>query len=184
MARPTSEEQAASTYSHDRVVARSGHHGSYNAGVPNAQRSRLEHDLALALELADLADEISMKRFRALDLVVDWKENLSPVTDADRTIELALRERVRRARPGDSFLGEELGQHGSAARTWMIDPIDGTKAFSRGAVEWATLIGLCEDGVPVVGVVSEPARGRRWWGGVAVGAWANAQPISVSDLDP
>lgn len=121
-----------------------------------------------------------MKRFRAADLAHDRKEGGGLVTDADRSIELALRERVRNSHSADSFLGEELGEDGSGCRTWMIDPIDGTVAFSEGDIQWATLIGLCEEGVPTVGVVSAPAQRRRWWGAFGLGAWANGGPISVS----
>jgi histidinol-phosphatase len=137
-------------------------------------------DLALALELADLADQVSMARFRSSDLAVDAKADGSPVTDADRAIELAWRRHLERAAPGDAFVGEEFGHRGDDRRVWMVDPIDGTKAFARGEASWAALIGLCEDAVPVVGVVSAPAIGRRWWGAVGQGAWLDGSPISVS----
>ncbi|BBZ45293.1 histidinol-phosphatase [Mycobacterium parmense] len=129
-------------------------------------------DLALALTLADRADAVTSARFGALDLRVDTKPDLTPVTDADRAVEAGLREVLARERPGDSVLGEEFG--GTAAftgRQWIIDPIDGTKNFVRGVPVWASLIALLEDGVPVVGVVSAPCLQRRWWAASGQGAF-------------
>jgi histidinol-phosphatase len=128
-------------------------------------------DLALALHLADQADSVTVDRFGAIDLHVDTKPDLTPVTDADRSVEEELRTRLAADRPCDAILGEEFG--GTAVfrgRQWVIDPIDGTKNFVRGVPVWATLIALLDDGVPVVGVVSAPALQRRWWAGAGVGA--------------
>lgn len=130
-------------------------------------------DLALALRLADIADRVTADRFGALDLRVDTKPDLTPVSDADRSTETQLREVLSRERPDDPILGEEFG--GSATftgRQWVIDPIDGTKNFVRGVPIWATLISLLHDGVPVVGVVSAPALRRRWWAAAGAGAFA------------
>ncbi|TFV57776.1 histidinol-phosphatase [Mycobacterium sp. PS03-16] len=145
-------------------------------------------DLALALRLADLADGVTADRFGALDLRVDTKPDLTPVSDADRSAETELREALSRERPDDPILGEEFG--GSATftgRQWVIDPIDGTKNFVRGVPIWATLISLLQDGVPVVGVVSAPALRRRWWAGAGQGAFAAmsgepARRVSVSSV--
>lgn len=121
-------------------------------------------DLALAHELADSADEISMARYRAADLVVDTKPDLTPVTEADRAVETELRARLAHARPQDVVLGEEFGgQPDPTGRQWVIDPIDGTKNYVRGVPVWATLIALVVDGSAVLGVASAPALGRRWW---------------------
>jgi len=133
----------------------------------------IDDDLTLALSLADLADAMTMDRFGALDLRVDTKPDLTPVTDADRAVEVALRDALARDRPDDDVLGEEFG--GSATfsgRQWVIDPIDGTKNFVRGVPVWATLIALLDDGVPVVSAISAPALGRRWWAGDGLGAFA------------
>ncbi|TXI54208.1 MAG: histidinol-phosphatase, partial [Mycolicibacter arupensis] len=114
----------------------------------------MNDDLTLALALADLADAMTMDRFGALDLRVDTKPDLTPVTDADRAVEVALRDALARDRPDDDVLGEEFG--GSAlfsGRQWVIDPIDGTKNFVRGVPVWATLISLLDDGVPRIGVI-------------------------------
>jgi histidinol-phosphatase len=130
----------------------------------------LQSDLSLARELADMADAISMDRFRAADLVVTTKPDMSPVSDADKAVENALRAAILDSRPGDSILGEEFGVDGESNRQWIIDPIDGTKNYVRGVPIWATLIALAIDGVPVVGVVSAPALGRRWWATTGGGA--------------
>ncbi|MHC5796938.1 histidinol-phosphatase [Lacisediminihabitans sp. FW035] len=130
-------------------------------------------DLQLARELADMADAISMDRFRSVDLVVTTKPDMTPVSDADRAVETALRAAIADSRPGDSVRGEEFGLQGDSSRQWIIDPIDGTKNYVRGVPIWATLIALAIDGVPVVGVVSAPALGSRWWGATGHGAFVD-----------
>jgi histidinol-phosphatase len=130
-----------------------------------------DDDLRFAHVLADSADDITARRFRALDLRVDTKPDLTPVTDADRAAEESLRNVLRRARPRDAVLGEEFGRVGAGPRCWVIDPIDGTKNFVRGVPVWATLIGLMDGDDVVVGVVSAPLLGRRWWAGRDGGAW-------------
>ena len=129
-------------------------------------------DLAFALELADLADSISLPRFRAADLRVDTKPDRTYVTDADVAVERALRERIAAERPEDGFLGEESGREDRGGRRWILDPIDGTSNFLRGVPNWGTLIALEADGEPVVGVVSAPAFSARWWAETGGGAWA------------
>lgn len=145
-------------------------------------------DLALAHELADAADEVTLARFGAQDLRVQAKPDLTPVTDADTTVELLIRRRLTAARPGDSVLGEEYGEHspgGDGGRHWVVDPVDGTKNFVRGVPVWATLIALQIDGEVTVGVVSAPALHRRWWAARGQGAWTAvgvepARPCRVS----
>ena len=133
--------------------------------------STYETDLAFALELADEADAISADRFRALDLVITTKPDRTPVTDADQAVEQAIRARLAAERGDDSILGEEFGTLGESTRQWIIDPIDGTANYLRGVPVWSTLIALAVDGVPVVGVVSAPALGKRWWAATGGGAW-------------
>ena len=140
----------------------------------------LADDLAVALVLADAADQITLSRFRALDLEVAAKPDLTPVSDADLAVETAVRALLADARPADAVLGEEHGTTGTGPRQWVIDPIDGTKNFVRGVPVWATLIGLQIDGRVDVGVVSAPALGRRWWASRGGGAFANGDPIQVS----
>jgi len=139
----------------------------------------VDADLAFALALADLADSLSLPRFRALDLHVETKPDLSPVTDADRAVERALRERIATERPGEGIFGEEEGDSGGVVR-WILDPIDGTRNFSRGIPVWATLIALERDGTLVCGVVSAPALGRRWWGARGEGAFCDGERVHVS----
>ena len=125
--------------------------------------ARYDDDLRFAHVLADNADDITTRRFRALDLRVDTKPDLTPVSDADQAAEESLRNVLRRSRPRDAVLGEETGRSGTGPRCWVIDPIDGTKNYVRGVPVWATLIGLMDGPDVVVGVVSAPALGRRWW---------------------
>ena len=144
-------------------------------------------DLRLAHVLADSVEEITMSRFGAPDLQVEAKPDLTPVTEADREAERVIRENLKRARPRDAVKGEEFGVTGEAERTWIIDPIDGTKNYVRGVPVWATLIGLVEDGEVVVGVVSAPALNRRWWAASGSGAFtgrslSQAQRLSVSTV--
>jgi histidinol-phosphatase len=140
-------------------------------------------DLSFALELADVADAISLRRFRATDLRVEAKPDMTPVSDADRAVEEGVRAAIAQARPGEGVLGEELGtgREGSGAR-WVIDPIDGTRNFVRGIPIWATLIALERDGELAAGVASAPALGRRWWASRGGGAYADGSAIRVSGI--
>jgi histidinol-phosphatase len=138
-------------------------------------------DLAYALELADAADAVTLPRFRATDLHVETKPDLTPVTDADRATERLLRDRIAQDRPGEGVFGEEEGDEGGHIR-WIVDPIDGTRNFLRGIPVWATLIALEREGHVVCGVVSAPALGRRWWAARGEGASANGSPIGVSSV--
>jgi histidinol-phosphatase len=145
-------------------------------------------DLMLALDLADLADQITLERAGAADLRVDRKPDRTPVTDADLAVEDAIRTVLRAQRPQDAVLGEERGGGcASADRRWLLDPIDGTKNFLRGVPVWATLIALVVRGSPVVGVISAPALRRRWWAAAGAGAHTqdahgHVRPITVSGV--
>jgi histidinol-phosphatase len=132
-----------------------------------------DDDLALALDLADAADAVTVPRFGALDLQVETKPDRTPVSDADKAAEAAIRDLLARRRPGDSVLGEEMGETGAGPRRWVLDPIDGTKNFVRGVPVWATLIALMEGDEVYVGVVSAPALARRWWASRGQGAWTS-----------
>lgn len=135
-----------------------------------------DDDLRLAHALADAADAATMDRFQALDLKVETKPDMTPVSEADRAAEELIRGHLHRERPRDAILGEEYGVEGTGPRRWVIDPIDGTKNYVRGVPVWATLIALMKEGEdgafePVVGVVSAPALGRRWWAARGLGAY-------------
>lgn len=129
-------------------------------------------DLEIALNLADIADEISMQRYLAIDLVVETKPDLTPVSDADRAVEQAIREYLGKHRSDDAIIGEEFGTSvDNTDRTWIIDPIDGTKNYVRGVPVWATLIALRTSQGMQLGVVSSPALGRRWYASKGDGAF-------------
>ena len=141
-----------------------------------------DDDLRFAHVLADAADDITSRRFKALDLRVETKPDLTPVSDADRAVEDALRNMLRRSRPRDAVLGEEDGRTGGGPRCWVLDPIDATKNFVRGVPVWATLIGLMDGPRVVVGVASAPALGRRWWASSGGGAWTGRSLAKASRL--
>jgi histidinol-phosphatase len=145
-------------------------------------------DLALAHALADLADAITLDRYQSQDLVITTKPDNTPVTDADRAVETAIREALATHRTGDGLVGEEFGSDkGSSGRYWVIDPIDGTKNFMRGVPTWATLIALVQVDASgneevVVGIASAPALARRWAAAKGHGATVNNKKISVSKV--
>jgi histidinol-phosphatase len=144
-------------------------------------------DLRLAHVLADDADSLTSNRFKALDLHVMSKPDLTPVTEADLAVEESLRRTLSRVRSRDAVLGEEHGASGHSQRRWVIDPIDGTKNFVRGVPVWATLIALVVDEEVVLGVVSAPQLNRRWWASLGNGAWTGrsllkATQCQVSDV--
>jgi histidinol-phosphatase len=148
----------------------------------------LQDDLALAHALADLADAITLDRYQAQDLVITNKPDNTPVTDADRAVETAIREALATHRQTDGLVGEEFGSDkGTSGRYWVIDPIDGTKNFMRGVPTWATLIALISvdaSGVEevVVGIASAPALARRWSAAKGHGAFVRFNSASVDDL--
>jgi histidinol-phosphatase len=139
-------------------------------------------DLSLAFALADLADSITVERFQADDLVVETKPDLTPVTEADRAVEQALRKRIGEERPGHGIVGEEFGAGQPGTARWILDPIDGTKNYLRGIPVWATLIALERQGRVELGVVSAPALHRRWWAARGEGAYVNGRRIRVSQV--
>jgi histidinol-phosphatase len=137
--------------------------------------------LDFAHELADLADAITISRFRALDLRVETKPDLTPVSEADRDAEEAIRERVRASGRGEGVFGEEFGDDGGDDK-WIVDPIDGTKSYVRGIPVWATQLALQRAGVVELGLVSAPALGRRWWAVRGEGTYANGERCQVSSI--
>ena len=145
------------------------------------------NDIELLQVLASAADDISLARFRALDLVVEAKPDRTPVTDADKAVEGKLRELLRLYRPTDEVIGEEMDKTGDSNRSWIIDPIDGTANYLRGVPIWGTLIALRVDGEITTSIISAPALGRRWWAGKGRGAFTkdidgSVRKIAVSKI--
>ncbi|GAA1534577.1 histidinol-phosphatase [Actinomadura kijaniata] len=144
-------------------------------------------DLRLAHILADGADDITTRAFRALDAPALGRPDLSPAAETDRSVEEQVRGTLSRARPRDGVLGEEYGRTGYGQRVWIVDPIDCPENFVRGVPVWATMVALLEHDEVVVGVVSAPALNRRWWAARDGGAWTGrninrAQRIRVSQV--
>jgi len=139
-------------------------------------------DVRLAHVLADTADAITLARFKAQALHVTKKPDLTEVSDADLAVEDAVRGALARARPRDAVHGEERADTGWGPRRWVIDPIDGTRNFVRGVPVWATLIALMEAGTVVVGLVSAPALGRRWWASTGTGAFTGKSLATATRL--
>jgi histidinol-phosphatase len=135
-------------------------------------------DLEFTHKLADAADKISMARFGAMDLKIETKPDLTPVSDADKSVEEELRKLIANYSPQDSIIGEEFGHDGGGNREWILDPIDGTKNFVRGVPFWGTLIGLRVDGEMTTGMVSAPALGRRWFGATGLGSFLQTKTNS------
>lgn len=142
--------------------------------------SGLEDELQFALELADLADEMSMPRQHDGSLVVEKKSDGSPVTDADQAIEEALRKRIEATRPGHAITGEEFGDSGHSDSRWFLDPIDGTSNYIAGGTTWLTLIALARRGQPEVAVIAAPAAGRRLWAVRGHGAFRDGERLQVT----
>jgi histidinol-phosphatase len=140
------------------------------------------NNLEFALLLADAADEISLSRFRALDLNIETKPDRTPVTDADRAVEAKLRDLIAEHRPDERVIGEEFANTGDSDRVWIIDPIDGTANYLRGVPIWASLIALRVKGELVTSVVSAPALGRRWWATKGEGAFTKDVDGSVRQI--
>ncbi|MCM0638523.1 histidinol-phosphatase [Cellulomonas wangsupingiae] len=141
-----------------------------------------DDDLRLAHVVADTVDALTMSRFKAQDLKVETKPDLTPVSDADRAAEDLVRSQLGRARPRDAVHGEERSDTGHGPRRWIVDPIDGTKNFVRGVPVWATLLALMDGDEVVLGVVSAPALGRRWWAAKGTGAWTGKSLAAASRL--
>jgi histidinol-phosphatase len=139
--------------------------------------SSLDDDLALALRLADAADELTGAAFTGDPLAHELKADGSPVSATDLAVEQRIAGIVAAERPGDGMLGEEVGESGPTARRWIVDGIDGTILFVAGVLGWSTQIALEVDGRLVVGVVTSGADRRRWWASAGAGAWRGGDGI-------
>jgi histidinol-phosphatase len=164
---------------HPRTVAAAS--GNSLRPMPPPGPTDFTDDLRLAHVLADDADSLTQARFKALDLHVMTKPDLTPVTDADQAVEQGIRRTLSRTRSRDAVLGEEQGSTGHGQRQWIVDPIDGTKNFVRGVPVWATLIALAVDGEVVVGLVSAPQLQRRWWATKGHGAWTGKSLLKATE---
>ncbi|MHB1090972.1 MAG: inositol monophosphatase family protein [Ilumatobacteraceae bacterium] len=142
----------------------------------------LVNELALAVRLADAADAVSLAGYRSRDFSVERKADNSEVTEIDRATERAISDVLRSERPTHGIYGEEHGITGDidAEFQWVIDPIDATTNFIRGVPVWGSLIALVHEDVPVLGIVSAPALGFRWWAKIGAGAFCNGSQIHVS----
>jgi histidinol phosphatase-like enzyme (inositol monophosphatase family) len=137
--------------------------------------------LATAVELVQRAGTLTLEWFRQRELVVDTKLDGTPVTEADRAAERFLREELGRRFPDDAIVGEEEpDHHGTSGRTWVIDPVDGTKAFTRGVPLYANLLALDDEHGPALGIVNIPALGELVAAGRGLGCTHNGRPCSVS----
>ena len=143
----------------------------------------VDADLRFAHALADAADDVTLPRFRAADLRVETKPDLTPVSEADQAAEAAIRALVARDRAGEGVLGEEFGDDGGGDVRWIVDPIDGTTNYVRGVPIWATLLALEREGRVELALVSAPALGRRWWALRGGGTWAAGSRCRVSAVE-
>ena len=139
----------------------------------------MEDDLALATRLADAAGAAIRPFFRKR-FAMEAKADLSPVTEADRAAEAAMRSILDAERAEDGVIGEEYGpDRGEAERVWVLDPIDGTRSFVAGRPIFGTLIALLEQGRPLLGVIHQPISGERWIGAVGQPTTLNSAPIAT-----
>jgi histidinol-phosphatase len=141
-----------------------------------------EAELATAHAIADRAGEIALSHFRH-DPEVRWKPDATPVTVADLAVEAMMREELARRFPDDAVRGEEGGQVGEAERTWIVDPIDGTRNYAAGIQIWANLVALRVGHEYVLGLVNAPALGERYAAVRGGGATWNGAPMRASDVD-
>lgn len=145
----------------------------------------MKPDLALAFELADLADAVTLRWWTPSGVASRTKDDGTPVTDADIAAESAVLDAIREACPTDGFVGEEVGERtGTTGRRWIVDGIDGTRFFAAGLSTWGTLIALESDGEIILGMSSSPAQERRWWACRGDGAFTgpSTDPASASRI--
>lgn len=135
-----------------------------------------------AVDVLRAAGELTLQWFDRPDLAIDIKGDGTPVTEADRAAERLVRERLLARFPDDSILGEEEDDHiGTSGRTWIVDPIDGTKAFARGVPLYSNLLAVVDEHGPLIGVINLPALGIAVYAGRGIGAFRNGRPAHVSD---
>ncbi len=147
------------------------------APLPVSRALPINAYIDFAQRLADAAGDAIRPFFRDHG-DVESKGDHSPVTQADKAAELAMREIIRAIYPDHGIFGEELGvQHAESRYVWVLDPIDGTRNFIAGGTQWGTLIALCENGVPILGVLDQPITGERWLGAKGQRTMLNGKDI-------
>lgn len=140
--------------------------------------------LPFALEAVRAAGDLTQSHFGRRDLEIEGKSDGTPVTIADRGAEQLLREAITAEFPDDAIIGEEYGvTEASSGRQWIIDPIDGTKAFTKGVPLYSNLLAVVDDGTPVLGIINLPAVGEMIWATTGGGAFCNGERCQVSDHD-
>ena len=148
-----------------------------STAAPPVDRALLD----FAVDVAREAGESTRRWFQSRDLAVDSKADGTPVTAADRHAERLVRERIGDRFPDDGVLGEEEPEtEGTSGRRWIVDPIDGTKAFTHGVPLYSTLLALDDEHGPAVGVIVLPALGQAVYAGRGLGAWCDGEPARVS----
>ena len=137
----------------------------------------IDQDLELAGRLTDAA-AAAIRPFFRKPFAMEAKADLSPVTEADRTAEAAMRAILQAERPGDGMIGEEYGpERADAERVWVLDPIDGTRSFVAGRPIFGTLVALVEQGKPLLGLIHQPISGERWMGAAGQPTTLNGAPV-------
>jgi histidinol-phosphatase len=138
--------------------------------------------LDFAVDLVATAGALTLHWFQQANLAVDTKADGTPVTAADRAAERLVRERIADLFPDDGVLGEEEPELlGRSGRRWIVDPIDGTKAFTRGVPLYSTLLALHDRDGPALGVIGLPALGQAVYAGRGLGCWSGGRPARVSE---
>ncbi len=150
-----------------------------DATIPNADPALLDE----AVELIRAAGEATLRWFRDDELAIDRKGDGTPVTQADREAERLIRAELAVRHPDDGVLGEEEPEtHGTSGRRWILDPIDGTKAFTHGVPLYSNLLAIEDEHGIAVGVINIPALGETVWAGRGLGCFCNGQPVRVSTV--
>jgi histidinol phosphatase-like enzyme (inositol monophosphatase family) len=137
-----------------------------------------------AVDLVRQAGRLTLEWFRSAELSIEQKHDGTPVTEADRAAERFLRDELAARFPDDAIVGEEhADRDGTSGRTWVIDPIDGTKAFTRGVPLYTNLLALEDEHGPLLGVINMPALGETVYAGRGAGCFVDGRPAQVSDRD-
>jgi histidinol phosphatase-like enzyme (inositol monophosphatase family) len=136
-----------------------------------------------AVSLCRAAGDLTLRWFRSVELAVEHKQDGTPVTEADKGAERFLRDEIDTRHPNDAVIGEEWADStGTSGRTWVIDPIDGTKSFTHGVPLYSNLLAVYDEHGPLVGVINLPALGETVYAGRGLGCFIDGRPAHVNDL--